>query len=85
MSGALLIAVGSWDGHDQSCWGVFEVAAGQLGEFGTSQCSDEPDDERYRPTDPEALLDGLRSWFPQLESRGDSRRVVLRFQGRSST
>ncbi len=41
--------------------------------------------ERYRPTNPEVLLEGLRSWFPQLESRGDSWRVVLRFQGRSLT
>lgn len=41
--------------------------------------------ERYRPTNPEALLYGLRSWFPHLESRGDSWRVVLRVNGRSLT
>ena len=26
--------------------------------------------ERYQPADPDALLDGLRLWWPQLEARG---------------
>jgi len=41
--------------------------------------------ERYQPTDPDALLDGQRSWWPHLEARGDSWRTVLRVNGRSVT
>ena len=39
--------------------------------------------EHYQPTDPDALLDGMRVWWPQLEARGDSWRTVLRLNGRS--
>lgn len=41
--------------------------------------------ERYQPTAPGVLLDGLRSWWPHLEARGDSWRTVLRLYGRTVT
>lgn len=39
--------------------------------------------ERYRPADPDAVLEGWRGWWPQLEARGDSWEAVLRLSGRS--